>query len=320
MKLYHLQHIVPFIAHSIIPLLLIAFLWRNPKLSIKSWLFKVSFTVLYLLDLHISGFLLVYALGYLGSYFILILLILSIPGSFVLLMKHRKKLTPQACSKTKIIRGKIVSFLLIITALFLSWEVLTAISASRIPTNLFQLKFPLEKGAYLVLQGGGSILINHHYPVRAQRFALDIVKLNKWGLRSKKIFPSELSDYNIYGEEVFAPVTGKVIKLVQNCPDRNFNATSSFGPAGNHVFLQTNDHAIVFAHLQKGSIQVKEGESVHEGQLIGKVGNSGNSTEPHLHIHSIALNDDGEYLYEAEGIPMLFDQTYLVKNKIYLAN
>jgi murein DD-endopeptidase MepM/ murein hydrolase activator NlpD len=59
------------------------------------------------------------------------------------------------------------------------------------------------------------------------------------------------------------------------------------GPAaGNHVRIGTGTEEVLLAHLRPGSVQVARGDLVRRGQVIGQVGNSGNSTEPHLHIHA----------------------------------
>lgn len=64
---------------------------------------------------------------------------------------------------------------------------------------------------------------------------------------------------------------------------------------------------IYLAHMQKGSVKLTSGDRVEVGETIGKVGNSGNTTEPHLHIHA---EIDGE------GVPILFDGKFLVRNSL----
>ncbi len=74
--------------------------------------------------------------------------------------------------------------------------------------------------------------------------------------------------------------------------------------AGNHVMLQAKEGYIVFlAHLRNQSISVTEGEQVRQGQAIGMVGNSGNSTMPHLHINVFDQMDDP---FKAEVLPFVF--------------
>ncbi|MFI7291449.1 M23 family metallopeptidase [Streptomyces anulatus] len=69
---------------------------------------------------------------------------------------------------------------------------------------------------------------------------------------------------------------------------------------GNHVILDLGEGTYaVYAHIQRGSLRVKAGEAVRAGQLLGRVGNSGNTTEPHLHFHLM----DGPDLDNARGVP-----------------
>jgi len=55
---------------------------------------------------------------------------------------------------------------------------------------------------------------------------------------------------------------------------------------GNHVFIDTGREIVELAHLRPGSLTVRQGDMVRVGRLIGETGNSGNTTEPHLHLHA----------------------------------
>ena len=78
---------------------------------------------------------------------------------------------------------------------------------------------------------------------------------------------------------------------------------------GNHVILELAPGVYAFyAHLQPGSIRVKLGDTVNRGDPVGLLGNSGNSTAPHLHFHLT----DGNSLLGAEGIPFEFDRFELL--------
>jgi murein DD-endopeptidase MepM/ murein hydrolase activator NlpD len=74
--------------------------------------------------------------------------------------------------------------------------------------------------------------------------------------------------------------------------------------AGNHVILELPDRAayVLLAHLRRGSVRVERGEVVPAGRAVGACGNSGNSTQPHLHIQVM----DGADPYTARGLPMSF--------------
>ena len=86
-------------------------------------------------------------------------------------------------------------------------------------------------------------------------------------------------------------------------------------PAGNYIAIakDTTDIVIILAHLKKDSIEVKKNDYVRQGQKLGRVGNSGNTSEPHLHIHAVKKNED-DFLFSGMGIPMLFDGHFFVRN------
>lgn len=86
-------------------------------------------------------------------------------------------------------------------------------------------------------------------------------------------------------------------------------------PLGNYAAINHKDTIVCLAHMIKDSLMVKKGGLIKVGQPIGKVGNSGYSSEPHLHMH--AEN-------ESQGVPMTFNGKFLVRNtvlkRIFLSN
>jgi hypothetical protein len=136
--------------------------------------------------------------------------------------------------------------------------------------------FPL-RGSWYVVQGGGRGL-NHHVGHPDQRGALDLVKAG--GRRGRA-----LGGYPCYGEPVHAPCAGVVTEAVDGIEDQ-VPGSIRYAPAyGNHVFIDTGEALVKLAHLRPGSVTVTAGQRVEAGELLGEVGNSGNSTEPHLHLH-----------------------------------
>lgn len=178
------------------------------------------------------------------------------------------------------------------------------------------LSFPLGDGLYYVVQGGQFGAFNHHR-AKPQRFALDIVQLNRCFTRCRGIYPPDAHCYSIYGAEVYSPCDGAVVCAVNNLPDFAPPVRDSRNPGGNHVIIQHKEAGICLklSHLLSGSVVVKEGDSVRAGQLLGRVGNSGNTTEPHLHIHAQreGLVDSPQ---SAEGVPMLFEGRFLLRNDL----
>ncbi len=176
------------------------------------------------------------------------------------------------------------------------------------------LSSPFRGGVFYAMNGGYSILINPHMKTlgradlaeyRGQSYAVDWVKVDGWGRRSSGILPDDLEDYFIFGEPVFAPCSGAVRKVENALPDRRPGRSEHLPPAGNFVLLECGGAQVLLAHLMTGSVAVGPGDVVQAGQLIGRVGNSGRSTEPHLHLHAQTPSADGS-LY-ADPLPVSVD-------------
>lgn len=189
-----------------------------------------------------------------------------------------------------------------------------ALSGLFYPGEAVRMAFPLRDGRYYVGQGGNSVAVNYHNTHPAQRYALDIVALNPLGLRSSGIFPAELDRYAIYGHTVYSPCAGQVIAAVDGLPEQEPPAGDRENPAGNHVVIDCQGVRVVLAHMQPGSLRVSAGDPVAVGQPLGLVGNSGNTTEPHLHIHAVRGGAGG--VLEGEGVPLLFDGRFLTRNAV----
>ena len=149
--------------------------------------------------------------------------------------------------------------------------------------------------------------INGHTWI-AQRFAIDWVRLFPDGptYHGDKL---DNKNYRAYGEEALAVAEGAVTETRDGIPENVPGATSRAVPinmetvAGNHVVLDIgHGFYALYAHLQPGSLRVHVGDKVKTGQVIGLVGNSGNSTEPHLHFHLC----DASSALGCEGLPYTF--------------
>ncbi|WP_411032621.1 M23 family metallopeptidase [Shinella sp. BYT-45] len=186
-----------------------------------------------------------------------------------------------------------------------------ALSGYGYQDTAVDLAFPFGAGTYYVGQGGSASSINYHYASQSQRFALDIVALNGFGARASGLMPENLADYVIYDRDVKSPCTGVAITTHDGVDDNRISETNAQEPAGNHIILACGTARILLAHFKKGSITVSGGEIVTEGQYLGRVGNSGNSSEPHLHMHAYI---GGTLDYNAgQGVPMTFDGRFLVR-------
>ncbi|MDH6577065.1 M23 family metallopeptidase [Kitasatospora sp. MAP5-34] len=146
-------------------------------------------------------------------------------------------------------------------------------------------QFPL-RGSWYVVQGGGRGL-NHHFGLAEQRGALDLVRVGPAGTRGRSQSPEQrLESYRAYGEKVYAPCAGRVVAAVDGIEDQEPGVIRYVPAYGNHVHIDTGDAVVKLAHLRSGTVTVTVGQQIEAGCLLGEVGNSGNTTEPHLHIHA----------------------------------
>lgn len=165
------------------------------------------------------------------------------------------------------------------------------------PVDILDIANPLGPGRYLVGHGGSNQLVNAHVgtldasverfrPWRGQSYAIDFFGLGPWGLRARGWRPVDAAAYAIFGAELRAPCAGAVVASEGTLPDFKPPDKDTLNRLGNHVILRCGAAEIVFAHMRRDSITVARGDSVAVGDFLGEVGNSGASTEPHLHIHA----------------------------------
>lgn len=150
--------------------------------------------------------------------------------------------------------------------------------------NKTKLSLPFN-GAWTVIWGGDTKELNYHVESQAQKNAFDIVITNDKG-NSYKTDGKTNQDYYAFGKELIAPCNGEVVLVVDGVKDNIPGMMNPVYVPGNTVIVKTeNNEYLFFAHFKQHSIAVKEGEKVRQGQLLGLCGNSGNSSEPHLHFH-----------------------------------
>lgn len=172
------------------------------------------------------------------------------------------------------------------------------------------LVFPLEDGRFMVAQGGGNPLLNHHSGHPAQDHAADIVAINAAGFRAAGLQPDDPARYVIWNKPVISPCDGTVAEVRDGLPDLPPPQADPGNPAGNHVVIACEGLLVVLAHLRRGGVEVAAGDTVEAGERIGAVGNSGNTTEPHLHIHAVDAAT-------GEAVPISFGGAIPVRNRIF---
>jgi murein DD-endopeptidase MepM/ murein hydrolase activator NlpD len=175
--------------------------------------------------------------------------------------------------------------------------------AKEIIRNATKMKLPF-KGEWTVTWGGDTKEQNYHVESVAQKNAFDILMNDKNGSTHKGTGATN-EDYYAFGKELYAPCDGEVVLVVDGVKDNIPGNLNPIYVPGNTVIIKTatGEYAF-FAHFKQQSIVVKQGQKVSTGELLGLCGNSGNSTEPHLHFH---LQND-EDMVKAIGTKCFFEQ------------
>ena len=172
-----------------------------------------------------------------------------------------------------------------------------------------QLSLPF-KGRWLVFWGGDTRELNQHRDVPNQRFALDLLGVGEGG-KTQKGDGSRNEDFYAFGRELLAPADGTVIEVIEGVRDNTPGSMNPYSAVGNCVAIQHREGEVsVLAHLKRGSIVVKVGDNVKRGQLLGKCGNSGNSSEPHVHYHL----QNSPVLQDGLGIKCVFQKVVVTKD------
>jgi hypothetical protein len=141
----------------------------------------------------------------------------------------------------------------------------------------------------------------------AQRYAVDFEQADA----QNRIFtgdPKDPKSYQIFGKDVYAVADGTVVGARNDLPEQTpgiYPANIGIDEAdGNFVVLDIgNGFYVNYAHMQPGSVRPKVGDRIKRGDVIGLVGNSGNSVAPHLHLHVM----DGPSPLASQGLPYLYD-------------
>ena len=185
--------------------------------------------------------------------------------------------------------------------------------------------FPLAGTWYV---GAGPNLHSHHRWATMEEFAFDLVALGGDG-KTHKGDGSHLDDYYSYGRDVLVVADGVVVEVATEATEANERlrradeseedyekrtvmaqnellAKSYKAPIGNYVVIRhAGGEFSHYAHLKQGSVKVKAGDAVKQGQPIGQLGHTGNTTEPHLHFQ---LTDGPDPMY-SRGVPITFKDT-----------
>jgi hypothetical protein len=306
-------HAVPLALQFVLPVVLLAWFARGPSASVFQWLAKAIVVTLYLGAVHVAGLwvllpwytALVFATG--------LLLIALLQISTVRRLPWK---APRVAWVSVVVCGVIATFAVGVLA--------AATMARRIPREpVVGLQFPLRNGVYYVAGGGSLELLNPHImtltaerfrPYRGQSYGIDLLKLGAYGMRAPGWLSTDPARYEIYGEPVHAPCAGTVVQTGDGAPDMPPPQPDRTRIPGNYVLLDCDGVHVLLGHLQPGTVRVRPTEWISAGAVIGLVGNSGNSNEPHLHVHAQRPAAAGAGPFSGDPLPMRFDGRYLVRN------
>ena len=198
--------------------------------------------------------------------------------------------------------------------------------------ELIIVEFPL-RGEWLSPNTPGTKIPSHGTNRLGTRYAYDFIQVDwerkgwpayRVSFPQYLLFGVPLNGYYCWGQDVHAPCDGTIVQAEDgykertrtNLPSDMFNAYKNahyFDPkkddiqsvAGNYIIMECGENIYAaLVHLQTGSIQVSVGQSVKKGEVIGRVGHSGNSFSPHLHFQLMDSTD----ILTANGLPCAFEQ------------
>jgi hypothetical protein len=174
-------------------------------------------------------------------------------------------------------------------------------------SNSFVLPF---EGKWFVAAGGKSLDINPHNEIQFQRYAYDFLIKDDSG-KTHSGDGKKCEDYYAFGKSVLCPADGVVSDVITGVRDNVPPAMNEYSAVGNCVIIQHAEYELsVIAHFKYGSILVKPGEKVKKAQVLGACGNSGHSSEPHIHYHL----QNTPIIQDGTGILSHFEKVDLYNN------
>lgn len=198
--------------------------------------------------------------------------------------------------------------------------------------SAISVAFPL-RGEWVAIISPGDRVPSHGTDMLGQRFAYDFIRVDRrkgWHVHPASAWRSNLVGFPVrecyaWGQPVHMPFDGEIVEARDGYPERSrvvpireigitLKNAMTFDPkrglqpvVGNYVIARAGDLFAAFVHLTTGSVAVTSGQAVRAGEVIGRVGHTGNSTAPHLHFQLM----DGPDPLTAQGVPCAFTELTL---------
>ena len=190
---------------------------------------------------------------------------------------------------------------------------------------LVDLEYPFT-GRWLTQNSPANRVPSHGTTLFGTSWAIDFVPVDAAGhtapvTLASWVRPEPADRFPGFGRPLLAPVEGIVVAAHDSEPDheayrglpsvgyaltqRRRAAAGWLALAGNHVLIENDGVVVALCHLRQGSLEVRPGQSVRRGNPLGRCGNSGNSTEPHVHLQAIDSRD----VERANAVPLAFQGT-----------
>ena len=174
-------------------------------------------------------------------------------------------------------------------------------NASVLVRNSTKMIFPFKEEAF-VYWGGDREELNYHMADINQQYAYDILMVANGAPYQGD--PSKNDSYFVFGKDILAQCHATVVKVIIEIKDNIPGEVNTKVPTGNTIILKTSrNEYLLLAHLKFESILVEEGDVVQQGQILAQCGNSGNTTQAHLHLQLQNTID----LYNTIGAQLFFD-------------
>jgi len=193
--------------------------------------------------------------------------------------------------------------------------------------NAVVVEFPLRGEGWVAVNSPADRIPSHGTDMLGQRFAYDFLRADARaqlhyhaaGWMRTLLLGVPTQECHAWGAPVHSVFEGTIIRARDGFPERSrvhpvreavlaIRNALTFTPArlpsllGNHVIARSGELTAVFAHLAPGSVAVRDGQAVQVGEVIGRVGHTGNSTTPHLHFQLMDSSDPTV----ARGVPCAF--------------